>query len=204
MTRRRLGGPLANGDPGWGPPLAGATPAGGSARPCRPSHKLRRKSGVGGHVPAPLPLGGPGRPLLSIPRLGARQQPSPVPRPCSGHRVRGPSVASCRCMRVISSPNGSIIAARQLRRHCWVEEDLVALPTHAGAERVMRGERRRRARGFHVCSRSRPCSRQENARVHVEEAAMGTLCTVEIRVPKRCTRSRPGGRSPARCERACA
>jgi len=51
-------------------------------------HIPHRTSEVGGPVPAPLPLGGPGRPLLSGPRLGARQQPSPVPRPCSG-RVSG-------------------------------------------------------------------------------------------------------------------
>jgi len=85
-------------------------------------------------------------------------------------RVRGPSVAPCRCMRAISAPNGSITAARQLSRHCWVHVDLVALPIPAGAARVMRGNRRRRARVSHVCSRSRAYSRQVSARAHVEEA----------------------------------
>jgi len=107
-------------------------------------------------------------------------------------------------MRLISSPNGSITAARQLSRHCWVEEDLVALPPIAGASRAMRGNERRRARVSHVCSRSRACSRQVSARAHVDADAMGTLRSVGIRVPSRCTRSRPAGRGPASGERACA
>jgi len=61
-------------------------------------------------------------------------------------RVRGPSVAACRFMRLISSPFGSITAARQLSRRCWDEEHLVALTSCAGAARAMRGNRRRRAR----------------------------------------------------------
>jgi len=117
-------------------------------------------------------------------------------------RVRGPSVATCRCMRAISSANGSITAARQLSRHCLVEEDLVALPPLAGAARAMRGNRRMRARVSHICYRSRACSRQVSALEHVEEPAMGTLRSVEIRVPSRCTRSRPAGRGPASGERA--
>jgi len=119
-------------------------------------------------------------------------------------RVRGPSVAAYRCMRAISSPNGSVVAARQLSRHCWVEEDLVALPPRAGAARAMRGNRRRRARVSHVCSRSRACSRQVSDWAHVEEAAMGTLRSVKIRVSSRCTRSMPAGRGPASGEHACA
>jgi len=33
-------------------------------------------------------------------------------------RVRGPSVVACRWMLAISSPNGSMTAAKQLSRHC--------------------------------------------------------------------------------------
>jgi len=109
-------------------------------------------------------------------------------------RVRGPSVTACSCMRAISSPNGSTTCARQLSRHCWVDVDLVALPARARAARAMRGNMRRRARVSHVCSRSRACSRQVSARAHVEEAAMGTLRSVEIRVPSRC--SQPSGSVP--------
>jgi len=49
----------------------------------------------------------------------------------AGGDGRGPSVAACRRMRLIRSPNGSITTARQLSRHCWVE----------GAARAMRGIR---------------------------------------------------------------
>jgi len=49
----------------------------------------------------------------------------------------------------------------------------------------MWGNRRRRARVYHVCSRSRACSRQVSARAHVGEAAMGTVRSVEIRVSSR-------------------
>jgi len=66
------------------------------------------------------------------------------------------------------------------------------------------GNKRRRARVSHVYSRSRACSRQVSARAHVEEAAMGTLRNVGIRVPNRCTRSRPAGRGAASGERVCA
>jgi len=100
--------------------------------------------------------------------------------------------------------NGSTTADRQLSRHSWVEEDLFALLLLVGAARGMRGNRRRRARVSHVCPRSRACSRQVSARVHVEEAAMGTLRSVGILVPSRCPRSRPAGRGPASGERTCA
>jgi len=68
----------------------------------------------------------------------------------------------------------------------------------------MQGNRGRRARVSHVCSRSRACSRQVSARAHVEEAATGTLRSVGIRVPSNCTRSRPAGRGAASGERVCA
>jgi len=68
----------------------------------------------------------------------------------------------------------------------------------------MRGNRRRRARVYHVCSRSTACSRQVSSRAYVEEAAIETLRSVEIRVPSRCNRYRHAGRGPARGERACA
>jgi len=113
-------------------------------------------------------------------------------------------VAACRSMRLIRSPNGSMTAARQLRRHCSVDEDLVDLPPRARAARAMRGNKRSRARVAHVCSCSRACSRQVSARAHVDEAAMGILRSVGIRVPSRCTKSRPAGRGPASGERACA
>jgi len=67
----------------------------------------------------------------------------------------------------------------------------------------MRGNKRKRARVSHVCSQSRACSRQVSARAHVDEAAMGTLRSVGIRVPNSCTRSRPAGRGPASGELAC-
>jgi len=47
-------------------------------------------------------------------------------------RVRGPSVAACRCMRTFNYPKGSITAVSQLSRHCWVDVDVVALPPRAG------------------------------------------------------------------------
>jgi len=119
-------------------------------------------------------------------------------------RVQGPSAAACRFMRVTCSPNGSMTAARQLSRHCWVDEDVVNLPARAGAARAILGKRRRRNRIFHVCSRSRACSRQVSARAHVEETAMGTLRSVGMRVPRRCTRLRPATRGPASGECACA
>jgi len=119
-------------------------------------------------------------------------------------RVRAPSAAACQFMRAISSPSESITAVRQLRPHCWVEEDLVALPPRAGAAGAMPANRRRRARVSHVCSRSMACSRHVSARAHVEEAAMGTVRNVEIRVSSRSTRSRPAGRGPTSGERACA
>jgi len=68
----------------------------------------------------------------------------------------------------------------------------------------MRGKMRRRARVCHVCFRTRPCSSQVSARAHVEEAAMGTLRSVGMQIPSRCTRSMHGGRGPASGECACA
>jgi len=100
-------------------------------------------------------------------------------------RVRGPSVSTCWSMRLIRSPNGSITAARQLSRPCWVDGDLVALPPGAGEASAIRGNKRSRVMVSHVCSRSRACSRQVSARAHVDEAAMGTLRSVGIRVPSR-------------------
>jgi len=109
-------------------------------------------------------------------------------------RVRGQSVFACRWMRAISSHKGSLTAARQLSRHCWVEGHLVTLPDHAGASRAMRGMMRRRVKVSHVSSRSTACGRQVSARAHVEEAAIGTLHSVRMRAPSRCTRSRPAER----------
>jgi len=95
-------------------------------------------------------------------------------------------------------------AARQLRRYCWVEGELFAFPARTVAARVMRGKMRRRSWVSHVCSRSRACSRQVSAREHVEQAAIWTLRSVGMRVPRGSTRSSPARRGPASSECACA
>jgi len=64
------------------------------------------------------------------------------------------------------------------------------LAPRAGAARAIRGNRSGRARVSHVCSLSTACNRQVSARAHVDEAAMGTLRSVGIRVLSRSTRSR--------------
>jgi len=93
-------------------------------------------------------------------------------------RVRGPSTGVVRFPRATGSSRGSRIDDRQSRRHCCVEEGILAIPSRTGATSAMQGKRRRCARASHVCWRPTACSRQDRARAQLEKAAMGTLRSV--------------------------
>jgi len=173
-----------------GPPLEGAIQVGGTARSGRPHRRQpdTRTSGVGGPVPAPLTLGGLGRPLRSLGRGRSRpRHRGPTPGQRAG--------ASCRSLPVY--------AGDQFLQ--WVHDGRQAF------EQAITGLRRTsspcnpvRVRVSRVCSRSSACSRQVSALAHVDVSAMGTLRLVGMRVSRRCTRSRPAWRAPSSGECACA